>query len=353
MKIKEAFKEWPKVAIIVLNWNGWQDTIECLESVYQISYPDYEVILIDNGSKDQSLEKIKEYAIGNLEVNSEFMRYDGDNKPIKVIELTKEQSEKMKDLGDRKICPSNKKITIIKCSKNYGFAEGNNIGVRYSIAVLNPHYILLLNNDTVVDKDFLEYLVDALNKSNCAGIAGPKIYYYDFRGKKNIIHSSGGKLDMWRGLSWHLSRNKEDHGYYSEIASVDYITGACLLIKKEMIEKINLFNPMYFAYWEETDLCMRGLKNGYKTMYVPDSRIWHKVSASSSKFSLNYYYYSRNRFLFMREHATIAQFSIFLLYFLLLEFWLRFCIIAFRDKDLRSCKSFIKGVFDGLITIKR
>ena len=114
----------PKVSIVILNWNGWEDTIECLESLYQITYPDYDVIVVDNGSEDESVEKIKEYAEGNIVVESKFFEYSSGNKPIKIIEYTREEAEagggKEEEIAD---LPSNRKLIIIKNEKNYGFAE--------------------------------------------------------------------------------------------------------------------------------------------------------------------------------------------------------------------------------------
>jgi len=120
----------PKVSIIILNWNGWKDTIECLESLYQITYPNYDVILVDNGSEDESIEKIKEYCEGKIMVESKFFKYDPSNKPIKIIEYTREEAEggggKEKKITN---LPSDKKMILIKNEKNYGFAEGNNVGL--------------------------------------------------------------------------------------------------------------------------------------------------------------------------------------------------------------------------------
>ena len=153
----------PKVSIIILNWNGWRDTIECLESLYQITYPNYDVIIVDNGSEDGSIQKIKEYAESKIKVESKFFEYSSENKPIKIIEYTREEAEagggKEKEITD---LPSNKKMIIIKNEKNYGFAEGNNIAMRYALKALNPDYILLLNNDTVVD--CLLYTSDAADE---------------------------------------------------------------------------------------------------------------------------------------------------------------------------------------------
>ncbi|CAD6491110.1 MAG: Glycosyl transferase family 2 [Candidatus Argoarchaeum ethanivorans] len=115
----------PRVAIIILNWNGWGDTLECLESVYQITYPNYDVIVVDNGSEDESVEKIREYCGGEIEVESKFFEYSSENKPIKIIGYTREEAEAGGgEEGGIDDLPSNEKLMIIKNEKNYGFVGG-------------------------------------------------------------------------------------------------------------------------------------------------------------------------------------------------------------------------------------
>jgi len=139
----------PKVAIIILNWYGWKDTIECLESIYQIDYPKYDIIVIDNGSEDESIEKIKQYCNGKLDVKSDFFTNSTKNKPIKIFEYNRKDIETALKEKEIENLPSNRKIILIKNEDNYGFAEGNNIGMRYAIKSLNPDYILLLNNTRI------------------------------------------------------------------------------------------------------------------------------------------------------------------------------------------------------------
>ena len=190
-----------RVAIIILNWNGWKDTIECLESLYQINYNNFDVIVIDNDSHDESLEKIRNYASGKIYVKSDFFEYNSNTKPIKILEYTKRDSEHINDEINFFKLPSNRLI-LIKNDANYGFAEGNNIGIRYAVNNLSSDYILLLNNDTVVDKDFLKEMVNIGESSTNIGIIGPKIYYYY---EKNIIWCIGeNRLEICQRLT---SRN--------------------------------------------------------------------------------------------------------------------------------------------------
>jgi len=338
----------PKVAIIILNWNGWEDTIECLESLYQITYPNYDVIVVDNGSEDDSIEKIKEYCEGKIKVESKFFEYSSENKPIKYIEYTREEAEagggKEKEIAD---LPSNRRMIIIKNEKNYGFAEGNNIGMRYALKALNPDYILLLNNDTVVDKEFLGELVKVGERDEKIGIVGPKIYYYDFNSRIDIINFAGGKFSMWKGQPYHIGINEVDRRQYDKIKEVDYVEGSCLLTRREVLDKIGLFDPSYFAYWEENDLCMRGSKAGYKSVYVPKSKIWHKVSSSANS-GMKIYYLTRNRFRFVKKYATKLQVISFLLYFLGFQFWLTSGIFLIYHREVKDFVYFFKGIVDGV-----
>lgn len=270
----------PKVSIIILNWNGWKDTIECLESLYQITYPNYDVIVVDNGSKDESIEKIKEYAEGKIKVKSKFFEYSRENKPIKIVEYTREEAEagggKEKEIGN---LPSNRKLIIVKNEKNYGFAEGNNIGMRYALKALNPDYILLLNNDTVVDKEFLGELVKVGESDSNKGIVGSKIYdYYT----PNLIQCAGGDIN------WVLGKIKEftwieDNNPYSKTCERDFVWATSALIKKEVLERVGLLDAYFFFGIEEYDHCTSAKKAGFKIIYLSTSKIWHKKGASSKK----------------------------------------------------------------------
>ena len=141
----------PNVTVIILNWNGWKDTLECLESLFQIKYSNFEVIVIDNHSQDESIQKITNYCNGRIDVQSQFFQYQTDNKPIEIIEATNSENINLKkSLKDQKIVNfDSKRLLLIKNDDNYGFAEGTNIGIRFALNNLESSYILLLNNDTV------------------------------------------------------------------------------------------------------------------------------------------------------------------------------------------------------------
>jgi GT2 family glycosyltransferase len=337
-----------RVSIVILNWNGWRDTIECLESLYQITYADYDVILVDNGSKDESLKEIRAYLNGKKVVTSEFFDYLADNKPIKVLEHTIDEEEleigRGNEIAD---LPSNRRLILIRNDKNYGFTEGNNIGIRYALKALDPEHILLLNNDTVVKSDFLDELVKAIDRDDSIGFAGPIIYYYNFDNKSNIISSAGMNLMMDKGWFQRVGWKEADVGQYDSIFVTDYLEGACLLIRSAVLEKIGLLNPDYFAYWEEADICMRGREAGYKCICVPSAKIWHKVSSSATK-GMKLYYMTRNRFWFFRDHATRKELHAFLVYFFLRQLWINIRDYLYKG-NIREIFIFLKGIVHGML----
>lgn len=323
---------YPRVTIVILNWNGWQDTIECLESLYRIDYVNYNIILLDNGSIDCSIESIRNYlnsklrSLSIVEYGGEFHRFLSDS-----IASSHQDEHPV----------------LIKCEKNYGFAEGNNIAIEFALNAMNPEYILLLNNDTVVDRKFLSELIKTAEKDDNFGLVGPKIYYYDFKGRKDIISMAGAKIDMIKGQTIHIGAREKDRGQYDQPLEADFLEGSCLLIRSSVLKEVGLLNPNYFAYWEEAELCRRASEAGYSLQYMPRSKIWHKISRTSNTIAKTYYQ-TRNRLWFMKQHATKVQLSLFLTYFLLYQFWL-IGLVFIHKKNIVDLKYFLKGVAHGLL----
>jgi len=303
-----------KVSIIILNWNGLEDTIECLESLKKTTYPNYEVIVVDNGSRGNDAQVLGE------------------------------------KFGDY--------IHIIKNDKNYGYTGGNNIAIRHVLAHSEPDYLLILNNDIVVAPDFLDYLVEVAEGNGSIGIVGPKVYYYDYPGR---IQSAGGKINMWKGITPHIGDWEIESGQYNTGRMVDHISGCCLLVKSEVIQKVGLFDESYFCYWDETDYCARAKKAGYKLSYAPRARIWHKVLLNvkpwyrrlsrkdQTSMSLHWIYYvTRNNIKFMKKYATKRQYLSFLLYFFGYRFWFSTGVSLVYHRNIVELLAFYRGVRDGL-----
>lgn len=226
-----------EVAIIILNWNAYDDTLECLKSLEHLTYPYFHVFLVDNASQDGSFDKLQQdYKNGKLNVP----------------------------------------ITFIQTGANLGFAGGNNVAIKEAYNQ-GYQYFWLLNNDTVVHPNALTPLVETLEKDRQVGIVGSKIYYYG----TNKIWFAGGKVNTWTGTTKHIGIKEEDVGQYDEIKEVDYITGCSLCFRKETLETVGYMVEDYFLYYEETDWNLKASNNGLKIIYNPRSVIYHKVSISS------------------------------------------------------------------------
>lgn len=230
----------PLVCIIVLNWNGLADTQECLRSLHKVRYPGREVILVDNASWGDDVRRLSD------------------------------------EFGDW--------VRIIGNDKNYGFAGGNNIGIRYALDHCSPDYVFLLNNDTVVAPDFLDHMVVAAGGDPDAGILGPRIYYYDFDGRRDVIWTAGGKIRWWHPWVYDgIGHNADDLPKYQSLRTVDWISGAAIMIRREVIEKIGLLDSGYFFGTEDVEYSLKARAHGFKCLYVPAGVIWHKVGRSRSR----------------------------------------------------------------------
>ncbi len=246
----------PKVTVVIINWNGLADTSECLESVRTIMYPNYQTIVIDNGSPADDAHVLGER------------------------------------FGDS--------MHLIASEKNLGFAGGCNIGIRYALG-RGADYVLLLNNDTVVDPAFLSGLVQAAEEIPDGAAFCPKICYYD---RPRVIHSTGGRVNAWMGRAWQVGRDRPDEEPYGRVEERDYADGACMLMRRSALDRVGLLDEEYFAYWEETDWCARAGEMGLKSYYVPNARIWHKAARSQAPDSEYHYLFRRNAFLFLRKRKS-------------------------------------------------
>lgn len=258
-----------EIAVIILNWNGLEDTLQCLESLNAIKYRNYEVILIDNGSSDNS-----------------------------VACLSSQYSN----------------ITIIENKENFGFAEGNNVGIRRALAS-NTRYILLLNNDTIVEPHFLTELIEVAENDPKIGIIGPKIVY-DSDPEK--IWSVGGRANLFFGVF--LNKGKH-HSATSctGIKTVDYVSGCALLIKTEVIKKVGLLDKDFFLFLEDTDWNFRAHLQNYRSVVNCDAIVLHKSAASRRTApDLVYYYFARNSLLFLKKHGRWYHFVTFVPSFVVL-----------------------------------
>jgi len=262
-----------KVFVVILNLNGKDFTLDCLTSLEDLKKPkncQVELIVVDNGSTDGSVAAIKK---------------------------------------------SFPKVAVLENKKNLGFAEGNNVGFRFGLKK-GADYVLLLNNDTIVDKNFLVELLRQ-GEDKRVGILGPKIYFapgYEFhkerykesqRGK--VLWYAGGQMDWDNVLASHRGVDEVDRGQYDKVSETDFVSGCCMLVKRQVLEKVGLFDPRYFLYYEDNDLCQRAKRAGFKLLFVPAAHLWHlnAGTAGGSGSSLQEYYISRNRLLFGLRFAPL------------------------------------------------
>jgi len=228
-----AVQNGASIAIIVLNWNGRDLTLDCLRSLAAVTTPHVRIILVDNASTDGSSDAVRQH------------------------------------YGSR--------VTLIENAQNLGFAAGNNVGIRRALDD-GADFILLLNNDTVVAPDFVEHLHKPMLSSPDIGITAPKIYYAE---PKNQIWFAGGELSMWRGIARHTGIRETDRGQYDQEHDIDYATGCAFLVRRAVLEKIGDLDPGYRAYFEDADFCVRARRAGFRIRYIPAAHVWHRISAST------------------------------------------------------------------------
>lgn len=243
----------PRVIIILLNWNRCADTLACLASLARLDYAAHQIVVVDNGSTD------------------------GSAAAVRVAFPT---------------------VTVIELAENQGYVGGNNAGLDYA-RTADADYALLLNNDTEVAPDFLSHLVQAAEADATVGIAGPTIYYF---GQPDVVWSAGGLIDRQRGSTRMIGLGEVDRGQFGQAPRpVDFVTGCALLIKLSLVERIGPLDERFFAYFEETEWCLRAARAGYKIIQVPKARIWHKISPEARAASpMVHYYMTRNRLLFLQ-----------------------------------------------------
>lgn len=217
----------PRVYVLLLNWNGWRDTLECLASLQHLEYDNFSVVVLDNGSTDDSVKRIQE------------------------------------------AFPS---VILIENGQNRGFAAGNNVGIQYALE-RGGDYIWLLNNDTIVDPNALSALVEMAESNPRLGAVGSVLYYLEEPGR--VQAWGGGWVSLVFGTAMHftspVSRER-----------IGYLTGASILIRRAALEHVGYLDEGFFMYWEDVDYCFRLRKAGWQLAVAGESRVLHKESSSVS-----------------------------------------------------------------------
>ena len=247
----------PKVFIIILNWNGLKDTLECLDSVYKLDYRNFEVIIVDNASSDNSINIIRE---------------------------------------------AYPQVTLIKNNENLGFTGGNNVAMRYAMAH-DADYMWLLNNDTIVERDTVSKIIEVAESSGIIGLVSPMVYYYD---DPNKWQFAGSYMD-WDSFSLIYPDSINEVGKEFQYGHNVCLWGTALLIKRSMVEKVGYLKEEYFAYWEDTEYSLRGIANGFHNIVCTSAKIFHKSpidpsKRAESKGTYYCYFFQRNQILLAHEY---------------------------------------------------
>lgn len=258
---EKKLRTHPSVAIIVLNWNSYSDTTRCLNSLRNLDYPNYEVYVVDNASIDGSGKQLDE----------EFER-----------------------------------CTLIQSKANRGFAGGNNLGIQHALRD-GVDYVVLLNNDTIVENGFLTELVKTAVNQNKAAIVGGVIEHMD----SDDIWYAGGKMHTTLVKADRITRQIADEPY-----NTDHVVGALMLISSKFIESYGMLDENYFFGIEDTEISLRARKNGWHVLVNPNARVQHDVSSTAGVGSpFKQYHATRNRLYFANQYLSIPQRLMFYAFF--------------------------------------
>ncbi|MCL4553173.1 MAG: glycosyltransferase family 2 protein [Candidatus Marsarchaeota archaeon] len=243
----------PIVSIVVLNWSQLEDTCECLASLRDVTYADYHVIVVDNGSVDGSPDVIAD-------------RYP--------------------------------EVRLIRNEQNLGFVGGNNVGIEAALQT-QADYVLLLNNDTVVDPGMVSILVEVAEADSRIAAVGPQIFYYDEPTRLWFLGADVGwplaKVEFWH-------QNEENPYPQRQVVETDYLAGAGMLIRTSIIRQLGAFDPYFFAYWDDVELCVRFARAGYQIKAVTHAHMWHKIPRAGRPGKTIHFLMARNQFYLCRKY---------------------------------------------------
>jgi GT2 family glycosyltransferase len=291
----------PRVSIVILNWNSYEVTRDCLLSLRKMDYRNFEVVLVDNGSIDGS--------------------------PGQLFESFPE-------------------IRPIKNETNLGFAGGCNMGMREALH-RGTDYILLLNNDTIVAPDFLSQLVRVAEADNHIGAVSPKILFFD---RPDRLNYAGGEHRRWRLFPKMIGLRHLDDGKYDKVREVSFLTGCAMLIKANVVREIGVLEEVYFHFYEDIEWSLRVLKAGYQAMYVPAAVIWHKEHYVTNKNQDNgfiEFYLARANMIFARKHVPLRLWPFKMPFF---GAWMIYRTLVFGYRlDWQKVWSLYKGFWAGCV----
>lgn len=300
------------VGIVLLNWNGWQDTIECLSSILQSDHPNFHVIVCDAGSTDGSIDRIKRWASGREPMDFSTIGQKKDYNirfPIQLDIIAADSIGRASSFGQD--C----QVTVIDMGKNLGYAGGNNLGLRYARRRNEFDYFWVINNDTVVLSDTLSHLISRMESDPWVGLCGSTLLYYD--SPEQVQTLGGSRYNRWLALAKYIQppAGKYDQGLIAHMnveGQLDMIHGASVFIRKDFLDEIGLMSEDYFLFSEEIDWATRA-GGRFRLAYAPQSIVFHKRGRATgnkidpkSRSKLTDYYNIRSRLLYTKKYYPVA-----------------------------------------------
>ena len=288
------FGNLPLVSFITINYNQAAVTCELLKTLTKITYPNFEIFVVDNASKTDSTS-IKQ------------------NFPT---------------------------VNFIQSDINLGFAGGNNLAVKQA----KGDYLFFINNDTEVKPDFLEPIVHFMQNNEKVGMASPKIIYHN--SGEIIQYAGANRISNLTGRGSKIGYKQKDIGQYPENRKTDYGHGAALIVRSNAVKIVGMMPEIYFLYYEEHDWCEQFKRKGYQIYFIAESQIYHKESMSIGVNSpLKTYYLTRNRLLFFKRNYATIEYLIFSIFFYLAVVPKTTLNLLLKN-DSENLKSFFRGIFD-------
>jgi len=279
----------PLVVAVVLNWNNPEDTVDCVRSLKASTYSNLSILLVDNGSTDDSANLFKE-------------RFP--------------------------------EIELIETGENLGYAGGNNVGMRHAISQ-GAEYVFLVNNDVTVAPETVSRLVSATEGHESTGATGALVFWRD---EPEKLYAAYGVVDFSEAIVKLKGRNSRSPDRFSEPMEVDWVLGCAILLRRKAIEDVGELDERFFAYHDEVDWCTRARKKGYRIVLVPGARVWHAGQSSTGGeryASAKRYFVGRNSVLFARKHATTRQ-------------WAKFVVLFFASVPLAFLRELPRGQARGV-----
>lgn len=327
------------VYVVLLNWNGWRDTIACLQSLQHSKGCRLRIVVCDNASSDGSMDRIAAWAQGaqavDIPENHRLARLlDQPDLPLPYVRIDRNTAEQGEHQSDTP-------LVLIDNGANLGFAAGNNVGLRFALRQPDMDYVWVLNNDTLVEPDCLANMLRRLQSEPGPAVCGSMIHFFD---QPEIIQAIGGnRFNRLTGEAACSEGRFTHEGTALDIGSIErqlaYLSGCSLLLPREFLESVGLMSEDYFLYYEEIDWFTRSAGR-YRIRIAPDARVYHREGRSigsknlyQSASTLSDFHMFRSRLIYMRKYHG------------------RFAALCYADSWVAVLKRLLRGQYRNALTV--